>query len=159
MNGSTESRAWEAFERSGAPRVTFSWARARHMLPLVRHIVAEVVVCREDLHRMHPEKADLDDRRRRLGWPQRSRRYQLQEDITTTERRLAAALEELKGLGVVILDPATGEVGFPTMIAKRRSLFSWLPGEEDLGHCYVADDPQRHPIPAMYKRSEARRQA
>lgn len=158
MSGPTASRAWEAFERSGSPKVMFAWARARRMLPLIRHIVADVLACREDLRRMHPEKDDLDRRRRKLGWPQRSRRYQLQEDIASTERRLAATLEELQGLGVVLLDPATGEVGFPTLIAKRRSLFSWLPGEADLGHCYVADDPRRQPIPALLKRAEARRQ-
>jgi hypothetical protein len=89
----------------------------------------------------------LDRNRRELAWPGRSRRYQLEEEIASNEAEMRATVAELDALGVVVLDPALGLVGFPTLVNDRRAFFSWLPGEDTLLFWNYADDLTRRPIP------------
>jgi hypothetical protein len=156
MNGSTENRAPEAFERRGNHDRILTWAAANRMLPLVRRVVADLIDCRARLALMHPEKDRLDRHRQELSWPERARRYQLDEEIAAGGRALQAAFNELDGLGLTVLDGEKGQVGFPTMVNKRPAYFSWLPGEEALGHWQYADDGERRPIPASWTKGESR---
>jgi hypothetical protein len=120
------------------------------MIPLVERIVQDVLYCRQELARMQPEQSWLDSQRRTLAWPQRSRRYQLKEAITSQEDRLADALAELECLGVVLIDPMKGQVGFPTLVNGRRAFFSWKPGEENLKHWHFLGEKVRRMIPASW---------
>ncbi len=156
MSGSHETRASEAFEKRGSHDRVLTWVAANRMLPLVQRVVAEVLDCQQRLALMHPEKERLDRHRHDLSWPERSRRYQLDEEITAGERALRAACTELDGLGITVLDVQAGQVGFPTLVNKRRAYFSWLPGEETLSFWRYADDGERRPIPATWTKGEAR---
>jgi hypothetical protein len=156
MSGSNETRASEAFEKRGSHDRVLTWAAANRMIPLIRRVVADLIDCQQRLALMHPEKDRLDRHRNDLSWPERSRRYQLDEEIATGERTLRSAFTELDGLGVAVLDVETGRVGFPTMVNKRRAYFSWLPGEETLSFWQYADDDERRSIPATWTKSEAR---
>ena len=62
---------------------------------------------------MCPEQAHLDRKKRTLDWPQRQRRYQLEDELHAAEQSLSEMKEELSGLGVTLLDGETGRVGFP----------------------------------------------
>jgi hypothetical protein len=156
MSGSREIRASQASEKHGSHDRILTWIAASRMLPLVQRVVADVLACQQRLGAMHPEKDRLDRHRRELSWPERSRRYQLDEEIAEGERALRAAFTELDGLGVTLLDIDTGHVGFPTMVNKRRAYFSWRPGEETLSFWQYADDEERRPVPASWTKSEAR---
>jgi hypothetical protein len=156
MNGSTENRASEAFERRGSHDRLLTWVAASRMLPLVQHIVGEVTDCQHRLATMQLEKDRLDRHRRDLSWPERSRRYQLGEDITAGEQSLRAAFHELDGLGLSLLDIETGQVGFPTKVNNRPAFFSWLPGEKTLSFWQYADDSERRPIPAGWMKGDTR---
>ena len=156
MSGSRETRASEAFEKRGSHDRILTWIAANRMLPLVQRVVADVLECQRRLATMHPEKERLDQHRRELTWPERSRRYQLDEDITAGEQTLRAAFTELDGLGVSLLDIERGYVGFPTMVNKRPAYFSWRPGEETLSFWHYADDEERRPVPASWTKSDAR---
>jgi hypothetical protein len=158
MSGSNETRASEAFEKRGSHDRVLTWVAANRMLPLVRRIVADVLDCQQCLARMHPEKDRLDRHRRDLSWPERSRRYHLDEEIASGERALRAAFTELDALGVNLLDVETGRVGFPTMVNKRRAYFSWLPGEETISFWQYADDEERRAVPAGWTKGDAARQ-
>jgi hypothetical protein len=156
MNGSTENRAPEAFEKRGSHDRILTWVAANRMLPLVQRIVAEVIDCQHRLMAMEPEKERLDRHRRDLSWPERARRYQLVEEIAAGEQTLRAACTELNGLGLTLLDLETGKVGFPTKVNNRPAFFSWMPGEETLGFWQYADGGERRPIPASWTKDEAR---
>jgi hypothetical protein len=156
MNGSTENRASEAFEKGGSHDRILTWVAANRMLPLVKGIITDVIDCQRRLALMQPEKARLDRHRRDLTWPERARRYQLDDEIAAGERALRAAYGELDGLGVVLLDSETGRVGFPTLVNKRRAFFSWLPSEAALSFWQYADDGERRPIPAAWTKGDAR---
>jgi hypothetical protein len=151
MSGPTEDTASSASEKPERRHEVFALGTARRMLPLVRHVVHDLVQARQVLARLQPEKATLDRQRRNLAWPERSRRYQLDEEIAVYEERLQDALAELEGvLGVVLLDADSGRVGFPTKINERQAFFSWQPSEEGLQYWHFAGDGTRRQIPTSW---------
>src|SRR5947209_1335847 len=119
MNGFTEPRASGASEQPGAGDVIMTWDGSQAMLPLVGRIAADVMRIHKRLAVLHPEQSRLERRRRTLDWAGRSRRYTIQDEISGLEKELHDALAEMSTLGVVLLDGATGLVGFPTMVNDR----------------------------------------
>src|SRR5262245_24467863 len=92
---------------AGKPRkkeVTLDLTTARQMLPLVRSIVTDIVNTRQAINRLTPEQERLDRQRRELAWQERQRRYQIADEITAAEKAWAAAVTELNGLGVTLVD-------------------------------------------------------
>jgi hypothetical protein len=120
------------------------------MLPLVGRIARDIAGRHAQLARLRPEQARLERNRRTLAWPERARRYQLQEEVASAERELHDALAELEVLGVVLLDPAAGLVGFPTVVNDRRAFFSWQPGEAGLDFWNYAGDTVRRRVPEAW---------
>src|SRR5262245_46916475 len=80
-----------------------SLTTARRMLPLVQRIVDDVLLSRRGLSRLQPEEERLHRVRRELTWPERERRYALQDELAKLEKTLQAALAEMEGLGVALL--------------------------------------------------------
>ncbi len=157
MNGSTENRTSGSFERGSGHDSVLTWMTACRMLPLVRHIVDDLMSSRERLARLLPEKDRLDRHRRELVWTERSRRYALQEQIAEEERNAIQASSELDGLGLVLIDAELGQVGFPTMVNNRKAFFSWRPGEELISYWHFVDDAERRAIPTSWtKTTESR---
>jgi len=152
MSGFTENRASEASERPGGEPVVMTWGMAKAMLPLVGRIAADAVRLHDRLARIRPEKDRLDARRRTLAWPDRARRYELQEERDFVLKELQEVGAELDVLGVSLLHGPTGMVGFPTVVNDRPAYFSWRPGEEALGFWNYADDLLRRPVPVSWTR-------
>ena len=151
MNGSTESRASDAFERPGRREVVLNLGTARRMLPLVMGIVQDVMSCRQRLRRLTPEQECLDWQRQKLAWPQRRRRYQVREELDVVEKALHQAMTELDQLGVALLDAEEGRVGLPTNVNNHLAFFSWKPGDDGLRFWHFAGETNRRNIPATWK--------
>src|SRR6516164_5213106 len=147
MNGYTENRASGAYERPGPHDLVLTWGACHAMLPLVGRIVADVMRGHEQLAQLRPEQERLDRQRHTLAWPERSRRYQVQEEIAAVEKDLRKVYAELEGLGVAVLHGPSGLVGFPTIVNDRRAYFSWRPGEDGGVFWSFAGDPGRHTVP------------
>ena len=150
MNGSRENMASGAPEKPGRRGRVISLVTARRMLPLVQRIVADALGCQASLDLLHPEQDHLDRNKRSLSWPQRRRRYNLREEIAGAEHDLERALLELQELGVVLLDPAVGRVGFPTVVNDKPAFFSWQPGEEGIQGWHFAQETKSRPIPPSW---------
>jgi len=146
MNGFTENRAPGAYERPGPNDLLLTWGASHAMLPLVGRIVTDIMHGHAQLAQLRPEQERLDSQRRTLSWPERSRRYQIQEELAAVEKDLRQAYTELEGLGVAVLHGPSGLVGFPTKVNERRAFFSWRPGEEDIVFWNFAGDPVRHAV-------------
>lgn len=144
-------RATQPPGKSRRKNVVLDLATARQMLPLVRHIVAEIVEHQLKLDRLLPERELLDQSRRGLDWTGRQRRYSIQDDITRTEATLTGALHELDALGLTLVNPHAGEVDFPTKINGRPAAFAWQHGEETLGHWRYTGEDFRRQIPADWE--------
>jgi hypothetical protein len=156
MSGFTENRASDASEQPSGEAVVLTWGAAGAMLPLVGRIAADMVRLHDRLIRLRPEKDRLDRMRRTLAWPDRARRYQLQEETESVVRDLQDANAELDVLGLALLHGPTGLVGFPTMVNDKPAFFSWRPGEESLAFWNYADDMLRRPVPANWTRPPAK---
>ncbi len=152
MNGFTENRAHGASERPGRDDEPMTWGASSAMLPLVGRVALDVQRHHQRLARLRPELARLERARLKLAWPQRSRRYQLQEEIVVAQAEFRTAVAELERLGVALLDAGSGLVGFPTVVDDRRAFFSWQPGEESLGYWNFADDTERRPVQSDWTR-------
>ena len=146
MNGFTEHMSGASEPRGAAERL-LTWGESQAMLPLVGRVVQDVLRHRQRLAELRPERDRLERRRHNLDWPQRQRRYLIQEEILTADKELCAVEAELDALGVVLLDSDTGLAGFPTMVNNRPAFFSWLPAEAGLNYWNFADDTARRPIP------------
>ncbi len=151
MSGLTGDTASSASEKPAGRRTVFALGTVRRMLPLVRRVVRDLLQARRILAQLQPEKAVLDRQRRSLAWPERSRRYQLREEIASQEELQQEAWAELEVvLGLVLLDPENGRVGFPTVINDRRAFFSWQPDEETVEHWHFDGETHRRQIPSAW---------
>jgi hypothetical protein len=150
MNGSTENTAFGASESPEPRETAMSLDAARDMLPLVQHIVADILRHQSILVRLQPEQDRLDRHRRDLAWPERKRRYQIREELALADRELQATLAELVALGVSLLDSDMGRVGFPTIVNDRRAYFSWKPGDDGIRTWHFADETASRTIPASW---------
>jgi len=123
---------------------------ARKMLPLVQRIVVDLVHCQNRLESLHPRKDQLDRQRRDLTWPERQRRYALHEETNALERKVSETLAELELLGVAVVDPVLGRVGFPTLVNNRPAFFAWWPGEADISQWHFATELRCRTIPPSW---------
>ena len=150
MNGSKGYPASDAPETPERGDTVLSLKTVQRMLPLVQRIVTDILANQQALVRLQTEEDLLDDSRRNLAWPQRQRRYAVKDERARADHDLHAALDELKGLGVILLDKAHGEVGFPTMVNNRRAYFAWQAGEDGLHHWRFADEAANRDIPGAW---------
>lgn len=148
---SSPNRASNSTGKSRRKDVALDLPTARRMLPLVRSIVADIVNTRHRLTLLAPERDALDDSRRALDWASRQRRYAVHDEVTQAEKSLATAVSELSSLGVTLVDPADGQVDFPTRVNGRQAVFSWQLGEDGLAHWRYAGEKSRRPIPADWQ--------
>src|SRR5205085_10335624 len=150
MNGSPK-RASNPSRPSGRPEVVLDLPTVSKMLPLVQRIVADLLAAEQRLGTLLWEQEGLDRDRRNLSWPERQRRYQLQDDVNRLESQRRAATSELRELGVKVVDAAHGRVGFPTIVNTKAAFFSWQPGDEAVRYWHFASDSsKRRPIPAAW---------
>lgn len=143
----TPRRAFGASAKSKRKDLTVDLPTARQMLPLVQRIVRDIVGHRSQLSKLHPEQENLDRHRRDLGWSERERRYNIQEEITATEGEFKKAVSELRELGLALVDTDAGRVAFPTRINGRPAIFTWQPGEDNVMYWSYEDEELRRPIP------------
>jgi len=102
MNGSTGNKAFGASEKPERGEVFLSLGTAQRMLSLVQRIVEDILENQKALEKLVPEQERLCRQRRQLAWPERQRRYVLQEEITQAERNLEEAREEMQVLGLTV---------------------------------------------------------
>lgn len=145
--GDTTSSASERPERGEA---VLTLTIAQNMLFLVRKIVDDLVGSRQRLCKLQLEEDRLQRRRHHLTWPERARRYEIQEDLAVQQQNVEEALAEIEYLGLTLLDVSEGRIGFPTMVNGRRAFFSWRRGEEGFRHWHFASETALRPIPAAW---------
>ena len=150
MNGFPKRASNPSRSRNRA-EIVLDLPTVRKMLPLVRHIVQDLLTAEQQLGTLLWEQEGLDRNRRDLSWPERQRRYFLQDEAARVEQQRRHAVSELRGLGVEVIDAAHGRVGFPTIVNTKPAYFSWQPQEDDVSFWhYAGDSDRRRPIPASW---------
>src|SRR5262249_50550593 len=102
------------------------------------------------LEAVHPRKDHLDRHKRDLSWPERQNRYALHDEADQLERKVSETFAELESLGVAIIDPGVGRVGFPTLVNNRPAFFAWWPGEADITQWHFATEVRCRTIPPSW---------
>ena len=146
MSEFTEKQTSGASERSGLTDRILTWQVSRAMLVLVSRVAQDLAGHHKRLAGLYSELAQLEKNRRTLDWPQRHRRYQLEDEVAAAEGEVRGLVGELEALGVALLDGSQGLVGFPTRVNDRPAYFSWMPGEDGLGYWNYAGDHVRRPV-------------
>jgi hypothetical protein len=157
MSGFTEYQASGASDLGGHPEAVLTLEQAERMLPLVGRVIADIVNLVKRVEAIEPEKDRLDRHRHDLVWLERQRRYQLTDELTRAVQDLQMARSELDALYVALLDPASGLVGFPTLVNNQRAFFTWKPGETGIEFWQFADGSRRRPVPEAWKEVHAAR--
>jgi hypothetical protein len=129
----------------------FLLSQADAMLPLVKQIAEDIQSRWQRLVDLEKEQIDLERRRRDLSWPERSRRYAVNDEITTDQNKLRDSVLELEDLNVILVDPVVGEAAFPTMVQGRKAYFVWRVGAETVKWWCFANEPQRRVIPENWR--------
>lgn len=91
----------------------FILSEAQATVPLVRHILADLTSVYANVHRTRRIVRMLDGCQKSSNYACRRQIHQAQADLALAEKHLHSVTEELEDLGVAILDPARGMVGFP----------------------------------------------
>jgi len=150
MKGSPK-RASNSARQSARAAVVLDLPTVQKMLPLVRRIVADLLAAEQDNGSLLWELEGLDRNRRTLTWPERQRRYLIQDEITRFSNRRKELEGELDHLGVHLVDSVHGRVGFPTIVNAKPAFFSWQPDESDVGYWHFVEDTDvRRPIPQSW---------
>jgi hypothetical protein len=145
-------RASNSSKSSSRTEVVLDLPTVSKMLPLVQRIVDELMAVEQQHGHLLTEQESLDRNRRNLSWPERKRRYDIQDDINRAERGRRDLVSELETLGISVIDPTFGRIGFPTIVNTKPAYFSWQPGEEEVVFWHFAGDTsKRRPIPASWK--------
>ena len=156
MNGSKGNAAFNASEKPERRDTVLNLNTANRMLPLVERVVNDILADRKAIDSLQPELARLDRQKRDLVWQERQRRYRVHAEVAVATAHMDSALEELSDLGLTLLEPDSGRIGFPTMVNDRRAFFSWQPGETALNSWQFADETASRAIPpSWWKVSEA----
>jgi len=146
MSGHSK-RASNASRNSGPAELVLDLPTVNKMLPLVQRIVADLIAAEGELGPLLWEQERLESHRRNLDWPERQRRYQVDEDIRAVEKRRKDLAGELEGLGVAVIDAVHGRVGFPTIVNGKAAFFAWQPGETEVNHWHFRGDDRLRPVP------------
>jgi len=150
MNGSKGNAASNASELPEHREVVLNLNTAYRMLPLVQRVVDDILADRKTLNRLQPELDRLERHKRDLVWQERQHRYRAQEELAKVDQHLNNALEELHDLGLSLLEPDLGRIGFPTLVNDRKAFFTWQPGEETLYTWQFAEENGSRAIPASW---------
>jgi hypothetical protein len=157
MSGSRSFPTSDAPESSERTEVVLSLTTVYKMLPLVQQISSDIVTGHRTITRLQPEQEVLDRKRHSLDWPQRKRRYEVTEELAKADKELEVAHNELRELGLVVLNELEGAIGFPTMVNNRRAYFAWHNGDSGITHWCFADEDTERPIPASWLKEVAAR--
>jgi hypothetical protein len=151
MSMPTGKKPTKAAKSKKASAHLFLLSQADTMLPLVTHIAEEIQSHWQRLVELEKEQIDLERRRRDLTWPERSRRYAVNDEINTEQAKLRDSVLELEDLNVILVDPVVGEAAFPTMVQGRKAYFVWRVGADNVKWWCFANEPQRRVIPDSWR--------
>lgn len=156
MNGKS-NRASGRTDKSRRRAKPLDLNTARRMLPLIQRIVSDIVQDNDELGRFAFEQDGLDRDKRNLNWTERQRRYTVQGEVSRLRSRLDEEQKELTELGAVLLNPALGQVGFPTLVNNQPAFYSWQLGEEGVNFWHFDGESTRRPIPPHWTENSTAR--
>lgn len=142
----------------------FTLQDAEALAPLVRAILRDITSAHSaTVHHRHRCEL-LHDCRHSKRYEVRRQYYESQAKLRAAERQFEELKEELEDLGVVLLDPVRGIVGFPFRLAtksaqtkSRRAYFLLKLADDANSGLRVwkrAGERHEHPIPKLWQEKQ-----
>jgi hypothetical protein len=120
---------------------TFTLEEARELLPRVRSVAEQIV---EHKRRLDEAESSRDALRARIaangGDITPSESAEAEQGVTREAETIAALVDELQDLGVLVKDLDLGLVDFPTLRDGEIVLLCWHAGEEEIGYWHGIEE-------------------
>lgn len=105
------------------------------MLPLVRHIVSDILLLSHAIEVQRERLRGIDALPATIDQPDyRDELSDIRTSLIHDEQRLAACYSELSSLGLEAHTPFDGSVDFPAVMNRRRVRLCWHPDDEQVDH-------------------------
>ena len=113
----------------------FTPCSATKMLPLVRHIVADIMQLSRSIDAQREQLSVIDKLPETIDQPDyREELSDIRGSLAADEHRLGVCLSELAALGLEAHQPFDGSIDFPAMLNRRRVHLCWRPEDERVEH-------------------------
>lgn len=122
----------------------FDFTLAMDALPLIRRIVADIAQGKANLTQRQTERRLLDKS------ADGCKRFQLDDQIRELRTQLRAVIDELHKVGVTLLDPLRGDVGFPTIVNGSLAYLVYRTNEEGIRSWRYRDQTKLRPVPSHW---------
>lgn len=130
-------------------RPVFDLAQSSAMIPLVNSILKEIV---ERSVKMSHHELTIKRENAQSAKSARLRTLFTVRDFSETEQRQQnEATDELKRLGVTVLDRVRGVVGFPTIVNGGLAYFLFELGSSEMSHWRYRDESRARPVPVEWR--------
>lgn len=141
--GESGARRWT---RPASP--VFDFALACQAIPLIRRIASDIVAARRGLIQRRDELTKLVSQQSPTG----SRaRFALEDQVRQLRAHLRILIDELHSVGVSLLDPVRGEVGFPTIVNGSLAYLVYRLSDDAICFWRYRDQRRLRPLPTHWK--------
>lgn len=141
--GESSARCWT---RSAVP--VFDYSLACQAIPLIRRIARDIVN-RNDLLRASREELRQRSQGNAVLTPRQ--RFQLEDAVRELRAQLRSLIDELHRVGVTLLDPSLGEVGFPTIVNGSLAYLVYRTTDDAVQSWRYRDQRRLRPLPVHWK--------
>jgi hypothetical protein len=118
----------------------FTAAEANATLPLLRSILRDVTELAADLKERHDRLSRVEvPAGAKVGDAYQEEVREMQAEFERDRERMQEYVEELHRLGVVLKDPYTGLVDFPSVVDDHEVFLCWRLGEPEVAHWHELD--------------------
>lgn len=128
-------------------QTVFDLPMATAALPLVRRIIADIADKKVRLNKCQVERRRWKDSNESGS---ARRRFLLEDQIRDLRAELRSVIDELHQTGVALLDPARGEVGFPTIVNGSLAYLVYLSGDHQVRLWRYRDQNKLRRIPTHW---------
>ena len=139
---SSEGRSRQKSRRLKS-RITFDLSSAHATLPLVKRIVADLV----ESTRCAAKERSVTLRER----AQTALLFQVRSQSSLPNEAVTDRVDELRRLGVVVLDNVRGVVAFPSIVNGCLAYLIFQHGNESIDHWRFRDQGKLRPVPTSWQ--------
>jgi hypothetical protein len=129
-------------------RKVFDYFSARASLPLVKAILSDIMAQAEDYNQIKRSQAETPATKS-LSNEDTATFLELRKKLEVSERMRELG-EELKRLGVCLLDLSRGIVGFPSVINGKLAYLLYRHKEDAIKYWRFADESLTHLVPVEW---------
>ena len=129
-------------------RRLFTLEEANELVPWLEAAFQRLAPALEELGRLQGRLLELQRRRRSNGASSNQEEVsRAQEELTRLAQRCEDTVKEIIDRGIIVRDPTSGLVDFPSLRQGREVYLCWIGGEEQIEYWHETDRGFAHRQP------------